>query len=127
MRRHFSSGSPYEPRIGVSRGVRAGNVIAIAGTAPIAPDGGSAAPGDAAGQARRCLEIINEALEGLGASLSHVIRTRILLTRMEDWGTVADVHREFFGDARPVTTVVQVSAFADPAWLVEIEADAVVE
>jgi enamine deaminase RidA (YjgF/YER057c/UK114 family) len=127
MRRHFSSGSPYEPRIGVSRGVRAGNVIAIAGTAPIGPDGATAAPGDAAGQARRCLEIINEALEGLGASLSHAIRTRILLIRMKDWEAVADVHREFFGDVRPVTTVVQVSAFADPAWLVEMEADAVVE
>ena len=127
MRRHFSSGSAYEPRIGVSRGVRAGQVIAIAGTAPIGADGSTVGQGDAALQAKRCLEIIGDALAGLGASLSHVVRTRIMLTHMEDWERVADVHRAFFQDVRPVTTVVQVGGFADRDWLIEIEADAVVE
>ena len=84
MRRHFSSGSPYESRFGISRGVRVGRVIAIAGTAPIGPDGRTVGTGDAALQAKRCLEIIAEALVGLGASVSQVVRTRIMLTRMDD-------------------------------------------
>jgi enamine deaminase RidA (YjgF/YER057c/UK114 family) len=70
------------------------------------------------------LEIIRTALEGLGADLSHVIRTRILLTRIADWESVGQVHGEFFGEIRPVTTVMQVTRFADPDWLIEIEADA---
>ncbi len=78
-------------------------------------------------QARRCLEIIREALEKLGASLSDVTRTRVLLTEIEDWPSVAQVHGEFFGDIKPVTTVMQVTRFVDPDWLVGIEADAVVE
>ncbi len=127
MRRHYSSGSPYEARIGISRAVRTGPIVAVAGTAPIGPDGHTVGVGDAAAQARRCLEIIADALTGLDASTSHVVRTRILLTRMSDWEGVAAVHRSFFGHVRPVTTVVEVGGFADPDWLVEIEADAVVE
>jgi enamine deaminase RidA (YjgF/YER057c/UK114 family) len=73
------------------------------------------------------LAIVRDALESLGASLSDIVRTRILLTRIENWEAVAAVHQEFFGDIRPVTTVMQVSCFVDPQWLVEIEADAVVE
>ena len=83
--------------------------------------------GDAATQARRCLEIIAAALEGAGASMGQVVRTRILLTRIEDWRAVAAVHGEFFRDIRPVNTIMQVSRFIDPEWLVEIEADAVVD
>lgn len=127
MRRRASTGSPYEPRFGISRAVLAGRVIAVAGTAPLGPDGRTVAHGNAAGQARRCLEIIGEALERLGSSLSDVIRTRILLTRIEDWESVAQVHGEYFRDIRPVTTVVQVAGFVDPDWLIEIEADAVIE
>jgi len=85
------------------------------------------AKGDPAAQARRCLEIIRNALEQLSASLSDVTRTRILLTRIEDWESVGQVHGEFFKDIRPVNTVMQVTRFIDPDWLVEIEADAVVE
>src|ERR1051325_6626218 len=126
-RQRVSSGSPYEPRIGISRGVRAGRMIAIAGTAPIGADGKTVAVGDAAAQARRCLEIIRAALEQLGASLADVTRTRILLTRIEDWESVATVHGEFFKDIRPANTVMQVVRFIDPEWLVEIEADAVID
>jgi len=126
-RQRVSSGSPYEPRVGISRGVRAGRIIAIAGTAPIGPDGKTIAVGDAAAQARRCLEIIRAALEQLGASLADVTRTRILLTRIEDWESVATVHGEFFKDIRPANTVMQVVRFIDPEWLVEIEADAVID
>ena len=125
-RQRASSGSPYEARIGNSRGVRVGPVIAIAGTAPIGADGKTVAPGDAAAQARRCFEIVRAALEQLGASLADVTRTRILLTRIEDWQAVAAVHGEFFKDIRPANTVIQVVRFIDPDWLVEIEADAVI-
>jgi enamine deaminase RidA (YjgF/YER057c/UK114 family) len=126
-RQHVSSGSPYEPRLGISRAVRSGRIIAVAGTAPIGPDGKTVGNGDPAAQARRCIEIIHNALEQSGANLSDVIRTRILLTRIEDWKSVGQVHGEFFGNIRPANTVMQVTRFIDPDWLVEIEADAVIE
>lgn len=125
-RRSVSSGSPYEPIVGLSRAVRIGNVVAVAGTAPLGPDGETVAAGDPAAQARRCFEISLAALEQLGAGLEDVIRTRILLTRIEDWRVVAEVHGEFFRDVRPVNTTMQVSRFIDPTWLVETEVDAVI-
>jgi enamine deaminase RidA (YjgF/YER057c/UK114 family) len=124
-RQNVSSGSPYEPILGISRAVRIGNVIAVAGTAPIGADGATVAPGDAAGQARRCFEIIETALGKLEVGFEDVIRTRILLRRIEDWQTVARVHGEIFKDIRPANTVMQVGRFVDPEWLVEIEVDAV--
>jgi enamine deaminase RidA (YjgF/YER057c/UK114 family) len=111
----------------MSRAVRVGPIIAVSGTAPLGPDGRTVGNGDPAAQARRCLEIIREALERAGASLDQVVRTRTLLTRIEDWQIVASVHGEIFGAIRPANTVMQVSRFIDPDWLVEIEADAVVE
>jgi enamine deaminase RidA (YjgF/YER057c/UK114 family) len=127
MRKLVSSGSPYEPIVGMSRAVRASDVIAVSGTAPIGPDRKTVGIGDPAAQARRCLEIIAAALESAGASLRHVVRTRTLLTRIEDWQAVAAVHGEFLRDIRPANTVMQVSRFIDPDWLVEFEADAVVD
>src|SRR5919205_1622166 len=126
-RQRVSSGSPYEPVIGISRAVRAGGFVAVAGTAPLDSEGRTVAPGDAAAQARRCFEIVARALEEAGASLADVVRTRVLLTRIEDWEAVARVHGEFFRDVRPANTVMQVSRFIDPDWLVEVEADAVIE
>jgi enamine deaminase RidA (YjgF/YER057c/UK114 family) len=125
-RRSVSSGSPFEPLLGLSRAVRVGNFIAVAGTAPLGADGKTVCVGDAAGQARRCFAIAAAALEGLGASLSDVVRTRILLTRIEDWRAVGEVHGEVFRDVRPANTVMQVVRFIDPDWLVEVEVDAVV-
>jgi enamine deaminase RidA (YjgF/YER057c/UK114 family) len=127
VRKLISSGSPYEPRIGISRAVRAGSFITVAGTATLGPDGRTVARGDPGAQTRRCLEIIATALEAGGASLRHVVRTRILLTRIEDWEAVALVHGEVFRDIRPANTIMQVSRFIDPDWLVEIEADAVID
>ena len=128
-RQRVFSGSPYEPRLGISRAVavHSGRIIAVAGTAPIGADGKTVAVGDPAGQMRRCIEIVRNALEQLGASLSDVIRTRTLLTRIEDWEAVGQVHGEFFREIRPANTVMQVTRFIDPEWLVEIEVDAVVE
>ena len=121
----ISSGSPYEPKIGLSRAVRVGSYISVAGTAPIGLDGKTVGKGDAATQARRCLQIIEESLKKAGASIADVVRTRILLTRIEDWEEVGKVHGEFFSGIRPANTTMQISRFIDPDWLVEIEADAV--
>jgi enamine deaminase RidA (YjgF/YER057c/UK114 family) len=124
-RLNISSGSPYEPRVGISRAVRIGPFISVSGTAPLGPDGQTVGQGDPGAQARRCLQIIEAALLQAGASLADVIRTRTLLIRIEDWEKVTSVHGEFFRDIRPANTVMQVSRFIDPSWLVEFEADAV--
>ena len=127
MRRLISSGSPYEPKVGISRAVRVGSIIAVSGTAPLGPDGKTVGKGDPAAQARRCLDIIRAALEQAGSSLDQVVRTRTLLTRIDDWQAVAAVHGEYFGAIRPANTIMQVTRFIDPDWLIEFEADAVVE
>ena len=124
-RQSVSSGSPYEPVIGISRAVRMGQMIAVSGTAPIGQDGKTVGVGDPTAQARRCFEIAKQALEKLGASLDDVIRTRVFLTRIEDWKAVAEVHGERFRGVRPASTFVQVSRFVDPEWLVEVEVDAI--
>jgi enamine deaminase RidA (YjgF/YER057c/UK114 family) len=123
-RKRVSSGSPFEPRIGFARAVRVGEHVYVSGTGPIWDDG-TFDPG-AGAQARRCLEIVVEALEGLGASASDVVRTRIYLTDAADIDAVGAVHAEFFGDAPPAATAVVVAALLDPRWKVEIEADALV-
>ena len=125
-RKLVSSGSPYESIIGFSRAVRVGPFVAVGGTAPIGADGKTVAPGDAGAQAGRCLEIIRQALEKAGASLGDVVRTRVMLKRVEDWQAVAKARAEYFREVRPVDTVVQVTGFIDPEWLVEIEGDAVI-
>ncbi|UCE62085.1 MAG: RidA family protein [Phycisphaerales bacterium] len=126
-RKRVSTGSPYEPIVGISRAVQAGKIIAVTGTAPLDADGRTVGVGDPAAQARRCLEIIRDALGELGASLHHVYRTRTLLTRIDDWEAVARVHGEFFRDIRPANTIMEVSRFVDPEWLVEFEADAILD
>ena len=117
---------PLEKQIGFSRAVRAGNVIAVSGTAPIAGDGSVHAPGDAYGQAKRCLEIISDVLEKAGAGPKDVVRTRIYLKNISDWKAVAKAHGEIFSSMQPACTFVEVSGFINPEWLVEIEADAIV-
>jgi enamine deaminase RidA (YjgF/YER057c/UK114 family) len=124
-RRRVSSGSPFEPVIGFSRAVRAGNHVYVSGTAPVMP-GDADPPADAYGQARRCLEIVATALQEAGASMADVVRTRTYLTDVADWQEVARAHGEVFGDVRPASTMVQVTAFLDPRWRVEFEAEAVI-
>ena len=105
-RKLISSGSPFEKPIGFSRAVRTGNTIAVSGTAPIAPGGGTAYPGDLYRQTRTCIEIIQAAIEAAGGSLADVIRTRIMLTDIDHWQEAARAHGEFFGDIRPASTLV---------------------
>lgn len=121
------STSPYAPILGFSRAVRVGNYISIGGTAPIDANGKTVGVGDPTAQTRQCLETIKAALEQAGASLNDVVRTRMLLTRIDDWQEVAKVRGEYFKDIRPVDTVMEVKGFVDKEWLIEIEVDAVVD
>jgi enamine deaminase RidA (YjgF/YER057c/UK114 family) len=123
-RQLISSGSPFEERIGFSRAVRVGDRVVVSGTAPVFADG--SCPSDVREQARRCLEIIGEALVEAGARLDDVIRTRTFLVSADDADAVMDVHRECFGDLRPASTMVVVAGFLDPRWRVEFEAEAVI-
>jgi enamine deaminase RidA (YjgF/YER057c/UK114 family) len=125
QRRLVPADSPYAPSVGYSRAVRVGNHVYVSGTAPVMPDGGDP-PADAYGQARRCLEIISEALLEAGASLEDVVRTRIFLVNEDDWEGVGRAHHEFLGDVMPASTMVLIQGILDPRWVVEIEADAVV-
>lgn len=125
QRKLVTSGSPLEPEIGFSRAVRVGSFLAVAGTAPIGPDGRAAHRGDVYAQTRLCLDIASRAIEEAGGTLAQVIRTHIMLTDIERWREAARAHGEVFGTIRPACTFVQVSRFIDPDWLVEIEADCV--
>jgi enamine deaminase RidA (YjgF/YER057c/UK114 family) len=123
-RRRIASGSEFEERFGFSRVVRAGDRVVVSGTAPIWPDG-SCDP-DPGAQARRCFEIIVEALREAGAGPEHVVRTRMYVTDAAYGDAVGGAHGEAFGDARPAATMVVVAGLLDPRWKVEIEAEAVV-
>lgn len=126
-RKNITYGQPLEKEIGFSRAVRIGNIIAVSGTAPIAPDGSVANPGDAYGQAKRCLEIIKDVIEKADGRLEDVIRTRIFLKDMNTWKDAAKAHGEFFANIQPACTFIEVNRFIDPEWLIEIEVDAVLE
>lgn len=124
-RQRVSSGSKYESAIGFSRALRVGRNVYVSGTAPIWPDG-SCDP-DPEIQARRCLEIILEALAGAGASAKHVVRTRMFLTDAAHADAVGRAHGAVFGEVRPASTMVVIVGMLDPRWKVEIEADAVMD
>jgi len=123
-RRLIASGSPFEPVIGFSRAVVDGHHVSVSGTAPVMPDGGEP-PADAYGQTNRVLEIIVAALAEAGAGPEHVVRTRIYLTDAADWEEAGRAHGELFAQIRPASTMVVVSGFLDPHWVVEMEADAI--
>lgn len=124
-RRRVASGSPYERTVGFSRALRVGDRVLVAGTAPVWPDG-SCHP-DAGVQARRCLEIITAALAEAGATPADVVRTRMFVTDPAVADAVGRAHGEVFAGVRPVATMVVVAGLLDPRWVVEIEAEAVVD
>ena len=120
------NGNPMEEIVGFARAVRVGAYISVGGTAPVGPDGKTVGIGDAGRQAERCFEIIGDALERAGSGWHDVVRTRIILIDIDDWKSVIDVRARYCREPKPVDTIMQVTRFVNPEWLVEVEADAVV-
>jgi enamine deaminase RidA (YjgF/YER057c/UK114 family) len=126
-RQTVSSGSSLEPIIGYSRAVRVGPHVYVNATAATDEHGQTVGVGDVEAQTRRILEIIERALVEAGSSLEDVVKTRMLLVNMEEWETVGRIHGKVFGSIRPASLMCQVGRFIDPEWLVEIEAEALID
>ncbi len=119
-------GGPNEKRMGLARAVRVGNWISVGGTAAIAADGTNVSADDVEAQARRCYDIIGEALAAAGAGFEHVVRTRTMLVDIADYEVALVVRTEYLGESRAAETIVEVSRFVDADWRVEVEVDAVI-
>lgn len=126
-RKNITCNQPLEKEIGFSRAVRIDNIIAVTTTAPITEDGSVNTPGDMYGQTKRCLEIIKDVIEQAGGTLDDVVRTRLFLKDIKRWKEAAKAHGEFFSEVQPACGFIGVSEFINPEWLVEIEADCVLQ
>ncbi|MDI3335040.1 RidA family protein [Defluviimonas aestuarii] len=125
-RKLISNGNPMESLVGFSRAVRVGNFIAVGGTAPVNRDGKTVGVGDVFEQTKQCFEIIRDALEQAGSGLQDIVRTRVILTDIDNWKQAIEARKLYCLDARPVDTIMAINRFVNPEWLVEIEVDAVV-
>ena len=125
-RQLISNGNPMEEIVGFSRAVRVGPFIAVGGTAPVDANGKTVGTGDVYAQTKQCFEIIKSALENAGSGLHDIVRTRVILTDIDNWKEAIEARKQYCKDSRPVDTIMAVNRFVNPEWLVEIEVDAVV-
>ena len=126
-RKLISSGGPWEDVVGYSRAVRVGNTVVVAGTTSAEPDGTIFGGDDGYLQAKRCFEIIEQALQQAGARMSDVVRTRMFVTDISRWEEFGRAHGEFFRETKPAATMVEVKALIAPGILIEIEVDAIID
>lgn len=125
-RKLISNGNPMENIVGFSRAVRVGSFIAVGGTAPVDANGKTVGVGDVFAQTKQCFEIIKSALEDAGSGLADIVRTRVILTDIDNWKDAIEARKLYCKDARPVDTIMAINRFVNPEWLVEIEVDAVI-